>query len=76
MYTLCIMENQMLLGNFDIKYRILTPEGNMLGYLDRLHGMSMRRTMIPTLQVLVTWDPFPIISLISSPFDMYYVSCN
>jgi hypothetical protein len=68
-YTLCIMESQMLLGNFDIKYKILTLKGNMFDYWDSLHGMSMRRTMVPTLQMLVAWDPFPMVSFISSPFD-------
>ncbi len=31
-YTLCIMESQMLLGSFDIKYKILTLKGNMFDY--------------------------------------------
>jgi hypothetical protein len=70
------MESQMLLGSFDIKYKILTLKGIMLSYWDRLHGTTMRRTMVPTLWMLIAWDLFPMVSFISSPSNMYFVSCN
>jgi hypothetical protein len=31
-YTLCIIENQMLLGSFDMKYKVFTLKGNMFDY--------------------------------------------